>query len=212
MALPFQITIARQIGSGGAELGQRIAQRLGLVYLDREILQQASEALGMEEAELSHREERIQGFWTRLMENFAPGCPEHMICESIPRTVSDDALIEAEQRVLLRFASRGSCVIVGRCGFHLLRERTRSLNIFVYASREFRIERMLKYYAAADRAAAREMIDDTDRQRERYVERVCGTSWYDARNYHLSMDMSQAGFEAAEETAVKLAQKVLRSA
>ncbi len=208
MTLPFQITIARQIGSGGAELGQRIARRLGLVYLDRQILQQASQELGVSESELSHREERIQSFWVRMMENFSTGSPEHLICGSLPRAISDDALIEAEQRVLLGFAARGSCVIVGRCGFHALAGRAQLLNVFVYASRAFRIERMMKCYAAVNKTEAEDMIDNTDRERERYVERVCGTSWYDARNFHLSIDMSRLGFDAAEEIIVLLANRI----
>ena len=114
--LPFHITIARQLGSGGSELGQRIACRLGFAYLDRQILQQAAEELGMSEAELAHREERIQSFWVRMLEAFSTGCPEYMMSTPPPKIVSDERLIEAEQRVLLRLSTQGSCVVVGRCG------------------------------------------------------------------------------------------------
>jgi cytidylate kinase len=204
LQLPFQITLDRQIGSGGAELGQRIAGRLGFAYIDRQILQQAAQELGMSEEQLSDRDERVQKFWARMMESFSADSPEHLICSPPFRIISDDALIEAEQRVMLRLAGRGSCVIVGRCGFHLLAGRAEMLNVFVHAPHSFRVERMIKNYEAADKTAARDMIDSTDRNRERYVERVSGKSWYDARNYHLSMDMSRVGFDAAEAFIVSL--------
>jgi cytidylate kinase len=207
--LPIQITVSRQLGSGGSELGQRLAGRLGFAYLDRQILQQAARELGMSEAELAHREERIQNFWIRTMEAFSSSCFEYMISSApLPRVITDDALIEAEQRVLWQLTAGGSCVIVGRCGFHLLAGRSRLLKVFVHASQPFRIARMMKFYGAATKAEAEEMIDSTDRDRERFVERFAGVSWYDARNYHLSIDMSLLGFDMAEEIIISLANRI----
>ncbi len=200
----FHITIARQLGSGGAELGQRIAGRLGMAYLDRQILQNAASELGMSEAELAHREERIQRFWVRMMEAFSIGCPEYMLETPPLKMISDEKLIEAEQRVLLRLCSRGPCVIVGRCGFFVLKSSARLVNIFVHAPRSFRVERIMKFYGAKSREAAGKIIDKTDRDRERYVEKLTEGSWYDARNYHLVFDMEKIGFDAAVETVAKV--------
>ncbi|MBU0992531.1 MAG: cytidylate kinase-like family protein [Proteobacteria bacterium] len=207
--LPFQITIARQPGSGGAELGRRIACRMGLGYLDRQILQHAAEELKMTEADLAHREERIKSFWIRLIETFSTTCPEYIISTTPPPPIiSDDKLIEAEKRVLLQLAAQGSCVIVGRCGFHVLGGQARLLNIFIHAPRRFRIERLIKFYGADSETIASQLIDSMDLDRKRYVERLTKKSWYDARNYHLSIDMSQMGFDAAEETIVSLANRI----
>ena len=207
--LPFQITVARQLGSGGAELGQRIACRMGFVYLDRQILQQVAQELGISEAEVAGREDRIKSFWVRIMETFSAGCPEYMMSNPPPRIISDDTLIETEQRVLLHLAAGGSCVIVGRCGFHLLAGRAPLLNVFVHASRSFRIERMIKLYGASSRSVAEEMIDETDQNREQYVEIIAKKLWYDARNYHLSIDLSQTGLDMAEEMIVLLANRMV---
>jgi cytidylate kinase len=209
---PFQITIDRQVGSGGAELGQRIAARLGFAYLDRQILQQAAQELGTSEEQLADRDERVQSFWVRMMASFSADSPEHLICTPPFQIISDDALIEAEQNVMLRLARRGSCVIVGRCGFHLLAGVAPMLNVFVHASRPFRIERMIRHYAAADERAAEAIIDEMDRTRERYVERVSRVLWYDVRNYHLSFDLSQIGCDAAEEMVVSQANRLIREA
>jgi cytidylate kinase len=201
----FHITIARQLGSGGRELGQRIARRLGLAYLDRQILQNAAEELGMTEDELAHREERIQSFWIRMLEAYASSSPEYTLGTPPLKVFSDDRLIDAEKHVLLRLCSRGPCVIVGRCGFWVLKDQARLLNVFVHAPRWFRIERMIKFYGAQSPEAADEMIDQTDRDRQRYVEKLTGCSWYDARNYHLTFDLAEIGFEAATETIASAA-------
>ena len=204
---PFHITIARQLASGGAELGQLIARRLNFVYLDRQILQNVAQELEMREEDLSFREERIQGFWVRLMELFSTSCPEYTMSTPPLRVISDDRLIEVEQQVMARLASRGSCVIVGRCGFQILKEQARLLNIFVHAPKPFRIQRMMRFYGARTENEAGEMTDRTDYDRECYTEKLTGGSWYDARNYHLAFDMSQVDLDATVEMIVSLAKQ-----
>jgi cytidylate kinase len=208
--LPLHITIARQLGSGGSYLAQRLAHRLGFVYLDHQILEQAAQELDISNSELVQREERTQSFWAKLLEAFATGCPEDIQSPSSLRLISDDDLIAAEHKVLLRLASRGSCVIVGRCAFYRLKGRARLINIFVHADRDYRIQRVMQVYHATDPQAAEKMIDRTDNDRRRYVQKICGASWYDARNYHLAIDMSRVGFEAAEEMIVAMAERLMQ--
>jgi cytidylate kinase len=206
---PFHITIARQLGSGGSYLAQRLAHRLGFVYLDHQILEQAARELDISGSELVGREERTQSFWTKLLHAFATGCPEDIQSPPPLRLISDDELIAAEHKVLLRLATRGSCIIVGRCAFHRLKGRARLINIFVHAGRDYRIGRVMQVYHAPDPEAAKQMIDRTDNDRRRYVQKVCGTSWYDLRNYHLTIDISRIGFEAAEEMIVAMAERLM---
>jgi len=208
--LPFHITIARQLGSGGSYLAQRLAHRLGFVYLDHQILEQAARELDISDTELVRREERTQSFWAKLLETFATGCPEDIQSPLPLRLISDDELIAAEHKVLLRLAARGSCVIVGRCAFHRLKEQARLVNIFVHAERGYRIRRVMQVYHAADPRAAEQMIDRTDNDRRRYVQKICGASWYDARNYHLTIDISRVGFEAAEEIIIAVAERLMK--
>jgi cytidylate kinase len=98
---------------------------------------------------------------------------------------------------------------VGRCAFHRLKGRARLINIFVHAEHDYRIQRVMQVYHAADPEAAEQMIDRTDNDRRRYVQSICGASWYDARNYHLTIDMSRVGFEAAEEMIVAMAKRLM---
>jgi cytidylate kinase len=209
---PFHITIARQLGSGGSYLAQRIAHRLGFVYLDHQILEQAARELDTSGSELVRREERTQSFWTKLLHTFATGCPEDIQSPPPLRLISDDELIAVEHRVLLRLAARGSCVILGRCAFHRLKGRAGLINIFVHAERNFRIGRVMQVYHAPDPAAAKKMIDRTDNDRRRYVQKICGVSWYDLRNYHLTVDISRIGFEAAEAMIVALTERLMEQA
>jgi len=202
--LPFQITIARELGSGGSYLAQRLARRFGFAYLDHEILNQAARELETSDAELAWREERVQGFWARLVQSFATGCPEDIQSPPPVRLISDDELLAAENRALVKLASRGSCVIVGRCAFYRLKGRAPLFNLFVHADRHYRVQRVMQVYHAADPEAAVRMIERTDSNRRRYVQTICNRSWYDARNYHLSIDISRAGFEKAEEAIVAM--------
>jgi cytidylate kinase len=207
--LPFHITIARQLGSGGFYLAQRLAHRLGFAYLDHQILEQAARELDMSDSELARREERTQSFWTNLLETFATGCPEDIQSPPPLRLISDEELIAAEHKVLLRLAASGSCVIVGRCAFHCLKGRARLVNIFVHAEHDYRIRRVIEVYRAPGPEVAEEMIRRTDNDRRRYVQKVCGVSWYDARNYHLSVDISRVGFETAEEMIVAMTKRLM---
>jgi cytidylate kinase len=207
--LPLHITIARQLGSGGSYLAQRLAHRLGFVYLDHQILEQAARELDVSDSELVRREERTQSFWARLLEAFATGCPEDIQSPPSLRLVSDDELIAAEHKVLLKLAARGPCVIVGRCAFHRLKGQARLINLFIHAERDYRIQRVMQVYHAPDPKAAEQMIDRTDNDRRRYVQKICGASWYDARNYHLTVDISRVGFEAAEEMIIAIAERLM---
>jgi cytidylate kinase len=207
--LPFHVTIARQFGSGGSYLAQRLAHRLGFAYLDHQILEQAARELDMSDSELARREERTQSFWAKLLQAFATGCPEDIQSPPALRLVSDEELIAAEHKVLLRLAARGSCVIVGRCAFRRLQGRARLINIFVHAGHDYRIRRVIEIYHAPDQEAAQEMIERTDNDRRRYIQKVCGTSWYDARNYHLTVDISRIGFETAEEMIIAMAKRLM---
>jgi cytidylate kinase len=206
---PFHITIARQLGSGGSYLAQRLAHRLGFVYLDHQILEQAAQELDISGSALVGREERTQSFWTKLLHAFATGCPEDIQSPPPLRLISDDELIAAEHKVLLKLAARGSCVIVGRCAFYRLKGRARLINIFVHARRDYRIGRVMQVYHAPDPEAAKQMIDRTDNDRRRYVQKIGGVSWYDLRNYHLTIDISRIGFEAAEEMVVAMTERLM---
>ncbi len=206
------ITIARQLGSGGSELAQRVARRLGVAYLDRQILSDAAAALGVDEAAMETRCERLQGFWTRLLGAFALAAPASAFTPPPLNTPSDADILAAERDVLRQLAAKGPCVVLGHGGFHLLHGHARLLNVFVHGSEAFRVERVMRYYGAADPEEARAAIARSDAERGEYVAELSGALWEDARNYHLCLDAGALGLDRAEALLTDLAAPLLREA
>ncbi len=203
MPPPVVITIARELGSGGSYIGQQVARRLGYAYIDRQILQQAARDLGLEETELEGRDERVQSFWDKLISVFALGSVD-AIYTPPPRLVSDEQLVETEQRLVCELAVKGPCVVLGRGGFHLLRGRAKLLNVFVHAPLSFRIQRVMSVYRLNSKRQAAEMIDRSDQERTRYIRSFTGFDQFDARNYHITINTGLVDFTTAEEMVASL--------
>jgi cytidylate kinase len=202
------VTISRQLGSGGAYLGQRVAARLGLSYLDRVILRQAAEELHEQEGYLAAREERLTSFWEKMLRQFAAGIPEAGYVPPPLSVAPDEELFATEAGIIRKAAASGGVVIVGRCGFHVLRDVPGTVHVFLHADAEFRCRRVMELYGVGDEAVARRMIADSDRERRRFVEAMTGVDWSDARNYHLAVDTGFSGLAVAEELIVRLATEV----
>lgn len=198
------ITISRQLGSGGSYLGQRIAQQLGFSYADRQILQRASEQLGIDEACVADRNDRLQSSWDRLFQFFAVGNPEGTFSPPPLTVISDEQLLRGQRCIIEELANRGSCVIVGHGSFHLLRGHPRALHVFAHASKKFRQERVMRLYGISSATEAERILDKADQDRENYIRKLAGRNWFDARNYHLSLDTSRIGFDESERIILSL--------
>ena len=202
------ITISRQMGSGGSYLGRRVAERLGFRYVDRDILKQATEHLGESEENLSYREERVSGFLEDLLKGFIFGSPEAAYAPPSIRPVYDMDIFNAEAGIIKSIADRYNAVIVGRAGFHVLKDRGRLATVFLHAPEDFRIRRVAEAYRMSTPEEAAGLIRQSDTQRRRFVKTVAGADWTDAQCYHLCINTGAAGLEAAEDMIVKLAEKV----
>jgi len=204
---PFVLTVSRQLGSGGAYLGQRIAVRTGAIYADREILRQAAAQLGMPENELAGRDETVTPFWQTLLQGYALGIPEMGYQPPVQLPPTDREFYRAEAETITRLAcSQRSAVIVGRGGFHVLNWHMRHLSVFLHADMEFRLQRVQELYTISAREALA-LIDSTDRTRARYLQTLTGQDWTDTRQYHLAIDTGMVGLSTAEEivmTALRL--------
>jgi cytidylate kinase len=98
--------------------------------------------------------------------------------------------------------------VLGRGAFHLLRGRARLLNIMVHAPQRFRVERVMSLYHARSNAEAIQMIARSDQDRCRYIRAFTGLDWFDARNYHLTIDTAKVDFATAEEMIVSIARRL----
>jgi Cytidylate kinase len=201
MNLPVVITISRQLGSGGAYLGQQLAEQLGMLYLDREIVIQAAKKLSVLEEELEPRDERRTSFWQSVLQLSAYNPTDMYTPPEIYRP-SDQELYKAESTVIQKVAQENSAVIIGRCGSYLLREHPRHLSVFLHADPAFRQQRAEELYKLAA-PEAKKLIEKTDRERARYFQTITGRDWNDIRLYHLAIDTSVIGLEQAKEVILE---------
>lgn len=184
------ITIARQVGSGGTYVGQLIANRLGWRYVDNEVLQLAAKALGVDESQCAAMEGRPSQFWERTLGIFSFGPPDGSYVPPPLRSLSSKRLFAAETEIMKKIADEGDCVIIGRAGAFILEQHPAMLNVFLHAPLGVRVERIKKLYGLTNRGEARELIEETDRLRRRYVSEMTGRDWPCAENYHVSIDTS----------------------
>lgn len=157
------VTISRQLASGGAYIGQRLAQRLGYRYVDREILTQAAAALGLDdERPLEHLEEQAPGWWDRIARVIGVGPPDAPFVPP-PPPVNEGIVLEAETQIIRAIADREDAVIVGRGAPLILQGRDRVFRVFIHAPKDFRtaeVERVYKLDVAAARAMVERSVSD----------------------------------------------------
>jgi cytidylate kinase len=182
------VTIARRMGSGGSYVGRVIAERLGLRYVDREVLHRAAETLGVEESALERSRERISGFWERFFGALSFGPPDGAYAPP-PIRYNDKALFECQTKILCEIAARENCLIVGYGGAYVLPRHPRMVNFFFHAPLAFRVRRVAEVYKL-DEGGAREMVEESDRVRARYFKEMTGRDWACADNYHVAVDTS----------------------
>ncbi|MEN6355549.1 MAG: cytidylate kinase-like family protein [Armatimonadota bacterium] len=121
-----------------------------------------------------------------------------MLIISLPVPPLDNEFHVVESSIVTQIAENWHSVIVGRGGYHLLRENPRHLAVFIYANTDFRSKRIQEIYNMSAEAAVK-LIEASDQDRQRYLRNVIGSDWADAQLYHLSIDTSALGFALAEE-------------
>ena len=194
---PFVITISRQMGSGGAYLGKRLASRLNVLYLDREIVSQAAKELKMPIESVEARDEKLTPFWKSLLESYVYATPASYVPPPLHMPTDRD-LYSTESSIITRIAQQHSAVIVGRGGYYVLRQHPRHLSILLHADIVFRQKRVQELYHVSAKEALK-LIESIDKKRENYLRALTGQNCMDARQYQLSLNTSMVGLEAAEE-------------
>ena len=181
------ITISREFGSGGRELGVKLADKLGIPFYDKELISMAADDINIAEDASQHYDEHIV-VHDPLDRQFY-----HAFSEVYQIPMSDQIFV-AQSNVIRRLASYGPCIIVGRCADMIL---TDSLNLFIYAKMKDRIRRMLELESEAE-SDGKEMerrIREVDRKRKEYYQYYTGNTWGRAQNYHLCLDSGPVGVE-----------------
>jgi cytidylate kinase len=193
---PCVITISRQLGSGGAYLGQRLAQSLKFLYLDHEIVHQAAEELKIPVEHLAVRDEKVTSNWQSVLQSFAYSTSWTYAPPSL-NILNDTDFYNVESDIITKIAKQCSAVIVGRGGHYVLRDNPGCLNIFLHADVKFRQHRVEEVYHVSPEQALK-LMNSVDRERARYLKMLTGQDWLDARQYHLSLDTGLLGMEKSE--------------
>jgi cytidylate kinase len=200
------IAISRQLGAGGSIVGQGVAGRLGIRYLDRGILDEAARRLNEPAETLESVEEKGLTFGERFMNVFAAGTLEAGLLSLPPRY--DREVIAVESEIIRRVADEFDCVIVGRGGSVILRDLPGLLRVFLHAPLDFRIAQIRARHPEIAPDEIPGAIRRSDRDRSLFRKMLSELEWSDARQYDLSIDTGSIGMKAAEEIVVRAAETI----
>lgn len=180
------ITITRQYGSGGREIGERLAQSLGLEFYDNRLLEVAAKDSGIHKNHFEENDEkRTNSFLYLLSTTYGQG--------GIP---FDDTLFFAQLNAIQKVASEHACVIIGRCADYALRDFNNVVNLFISAPFEQRVKRAIEVYGIDEKHAA-DYVKRIDKQRTSYYNYYTDKRWGQPQNYELCLDSSVLGIDGS---------------
>ena len=188
---PLVITISREYGSGGHELGEKLAESLHIPFYDKSILYEAARELGRDSRRLGRKEQSLsgKGVLQMIFEDGGGVSPEMALSE-------DDALFVTESRIIRRLAAEKSCVIVGRCADFVLKDHPGCFKVFVRSEPEFSRQRAAGYTGLPLSEIDRE-ISRINRERANHYRHYTERNWADARNYDLVINTSTVSLDGA---------------
>lgn len=188
------VTIARQLGCGGSEIGQSLATMLGIRCIDREIISETARQFDLQEQDVELREERVLPFWERMLSGFIIAAPEAACLTMPPQTPSDYEVFHAETEVLKGIAAHHNCVIVGRAATHILPPSPHKVSVLLHAPLDFRVPRVMQYLDLNSPHQALARIERSDSMRAKSIVQMTGQDWMAPQNYQLCLDSSALPF------------------
>lgn len=209
MEQPFVVTINRQFGSGGREIGKRIAEKFGILYLDKELLALAAEKSGLSEQVFEKMDEKPEKSYLYTLSTAVYG-GGFTVPYSYPEVLTNDKVFNLQANTIREEAAKKSCVIIGRCADDVLSDHPCHINFFIHAPFEIRQKRIMNLYNQ-DIKGAKDLIHKTDKTRASYYNFYTNRRWDDVLNYDLSVDSSVLGYDDTAELLVSFIQKKLKS-
>ena len=184
----FVITINREVGSGGRTVGRKLAETLGVKYCDKAVIDGLTKKFGLTPERIEEIKAQKKSWWNDInnyYQTLVNSTSQPMEAEV---KLDNATMFETEKRIQQELASQTSCVIAGRTGFMVFREWPNHLSVFIQASMDYRIKRIMdRQNVSMDEA--RNIIAKIDATREAYIKKYEDTSRYDTRNYQLVISM-----------------------
>ncbi|MGN0108135.1 MAG: AAA family ATPase [Hominilimicola sp.] len=188
------ITISREFGSGGRYIGEKLAEKLGFKFCDKEIIAKIAEETGLAEEFIKKTAEYAPkknifayAFSGRTIEG-----------ESV-----EDYLNSVQRKIILEFAEKKPCVIVGRGADYILRDREDCVNIFIHGNMPQKIKRIVDIYNVSE-AEAKKLIKETDKKRSINYNYYTSQKWGDVKNYTMTLNSSEIGIDRCVEIISQL--------
>jgi cytidylate kinase len=204
------VTVAREYGSGGAAIAAKVAHLIGYELLDRALIERIAAAAHVDRGTAERLDEQVERWAARLGRALWYGGIDAVAPVDRDGVVDADRMAVLARRVIEEAADVGGCVIVGRGAQCVLRERSDTFNVFVYASIPNRIERLRR--RLGETADVEQVIEEMDRERSAYVRRYFSQSWLDPRLYDLMVNAAIGEDAAAAAIRTALQTAVLRPA
>lgn len=200
----FVITVGRQFGSCGKEIGHALAKRFGITFYDKELIALASKESGLCQEFFEKADEKNSG---NLLQAFAAGFTFGPF--QYNDFLSNDKLFQIQSDVIRKVADEHSCVIVGRCADYILRDNKRCINIFIHADMEKRVKTVMERQSIPEQEA-RELVRKMDKTRPNYYNFYSDKEWGVASSYHLSVDSSLLGVDGTVDFIEQFVKKALK--
>lgn len=190
------ITIGREFGSGGRDIGRKVAEDFGIEFYDKELLARAAKESGIcEEIFETHDEKPTNSFlYSLVMDSYSMGYMGNTYSE-MP---INHKVFLAQFDAIKKIADEGPCVLIGRCADYALESYDNVVSIFIHADLEARIRRIAKQLDITD-AKARDLISKTDKKRSSYYNYYTNKKWADADSYELCINSCELGIDGAAE-------------
>ena len=190
------ITIGRQFGSGGREVGLKLSERLGIKFYDKELLNEAARESGLSREVIEQFDERpVNSLLYSLSMGLVQGTHPTALNES---TSLESQIYMAQFNAIRRIADTEDCIIIGRCADYVLRDVPDVMSVFIHAPIESRTRRIAKLYEL-DRDKAKKLIDKKDKVRSSYYNFYSDRRWGASTSYSLTLDSSKTGIDGAAE-------------
>jgi len=192
----FVITISREYGSGGHEIGKYIANELEISFVDKQLIHLTAQETGYTTEYIQENEQKLSNslLYDLYEQNF------NYVNDEIP---PKDAFFLVQSKIIRDICSKKSCVIVGRCANFILKDHPNCINIFVHANKEYRKEKIKKDYKQKVDITD-EYLKQLDEQRANYCMHFAKKDWRDVSNYHITIDSSMYGSKQSAKKIIEL--------
>ena len=207
--LPALVTIAALYGAGGSRIGPRVAERLGVQFLNRAIPSSVAKRAGLPEAAVAEADEKPRSGWQRLLALLGRASPATGASDQVERLDLEERRLRAEIEEFLAHASRAGGVVLGRGGAVVLADVPGALHVYLGGERGSRVERVMELQGV-DRVTAARRVKANDRARRDYVRSTYGIDGDNPRLYHLMIDAIALGADVCVELIVAATQARVR--